>query len=109
MTRESRMAENVKERALKSTARDLLFFRTTPSFYRSLPGELSLKCNEMSLAGATNDEIGAVMNGGNNLRVGMFEGDMDNGIVSLGNGITFINEIKTVQEVIDELTGDFEG
>lgn len=109
MCRESRMAQNVKERLLGCTARDLLLFRTMPAFYRSLPGELADKCMEMSLSGASNEEIGALMNGTTNLRVGMFEGDMDKGIVSVGNGITFIKEIKTAQQVIDELTADFVG
>ena len=31
---------------------------------------------------------------------------MDKGYVSLGNGISHINEIKTAQEIIEELTAD---
>ncbi|MBR0079779.1 MAG: nitronate monooxygenase [Synergistaceae bacterium] len=41
------------------------------------------------------------------LRVGMLEGDMDNGYVSLGNRISFIHSIKSVKEIIDGLIEDF--
>ena len=47
------------------------------------------------------------MGGFANLRIGMLEGDMDNGYVSLGLGISQINEIRSVKEIIDELTFDF--
>lgn len=42
-----------------------------------------------------------------NTRIGMVEGDMDRGYVSVGNGITHIHEIKSAQEIIDELTADW--
>ena len=42
-----------------------------------------------------------------NLRVGMLEGDMDNGYVSVGPGISHINEIKSAKEIIDALCRDF--
>ena len=41
MSKESRMAENVKQAILKSNARDLLLFHTIPAYYRSLPGILA--------------------------------------------------------------------
>lgn len=37
MSKESRMAENVKEAVLKANAQDLLLFRTIPAYYRSGP------------------------------------------------------------------------
>ena len=53
-----------------------------------------------------NEELGKKMGGSANLRIGMPEGDMDKGYVSLGNGISHINEIKTAQEIIEELAAD---
>ena len=47
------------------------------------------------------------MGGFEKLRIGMVEGDMDRGYISVGNGITHIHAIKTAQEVIDELTADW--
>ena len=106
MSRESRMAENVKQAVLKANARDLLLFRTVPDYYRSLPGKLASELVAMDKAGATNEELGAKMGGFTNIRIGMLEGDMENGYVSVGNGITHIHEIRSAKEIIDELTAD---
>ena len=107
MSAESRMAENVKQAVLKADARDLLLFRTIPAYYRSLPGRLANELVAMDKAGATNEELGKKMGGFANLRIGMLEGDMENGYVSVGNGISHINEIKSAKDVIDELTADY--
>lgn len=107
LSKESRMAENVKEAAVKADARDLLLFRTIPAYYRSLPGELANELVAMDKAGATNEELGKKMGGFANLRIGMLEGDMDKGYVSLGNGISHIHEIKSVKEIVEELTADY--
>ncbi len=108
MSRESRMAHRVKEALLKANARDLLLFRTIPAYYRSLPGRLANELVAMDKAGASNEELGKKMGGFANLRLGMLEGDMDNGYVSVGNGISHIHEIKSVKEIMEELTSDFE-
>lgn len=107
MSRESRMAKNVKEAILKADARDLLLFRTMPAYYRSLPCTLANELVAMDKAGATNEELGKKMGGFANLRIGMLEGDMNKDYVSVGNGISHIHEIKKVKKTIDELTFDF--
>ena len=53
------------------------------------------------------EELGRKMGGFANLRLGMLEGDMDNGYVSVGNGISHIHEIKSCQAIIDELTAHY--
>ena len=78
-----------------------------PAYYRSLPGALAHKLVEMDKAGATNEELGRTMGGFANLRKGMLDGNMDNGYVSVGNGISDIHEIKTAGEIITEMTKDF--
>lgn len=57
----------------------------------------------MSENGATRSEIAKVMNASTGMRLGMLEGDFENGYVSVGNGISAIDRIKTVKELIDEL------
>lgn len=104
MSKESRMAQNVKDAILKADAQDLLLFRTIPAYYRSLPGRLAIELVAMDKAGATNEELGKKMGGFANLRKGMLEGDMDNGYVSVGHGISHIHEIKSVKEIIREMT-----
>lgn len=103
MSTESRMAENVKLAVLKANAQDLLLFRTMPAYYRSLPGTLANELVKMDQAGASNEELGKKMGGFANLRVGMLEGDMDKGYVSVGNGISQIHEIKSAREIIDAM------
>ena len=107
MSKESRMAENVKQAVLKADAQDLLLFRTIPAYYRSLPGRLANELVAMDKAGATNEKLGRKMGGFASLRIGMLEGDMENGYVSVGNGISHIHEIKSAQAIIDELTADY--
>ncbi len=48
-----------------------------------------------------------MMGGFANLRKGMLDGDMENGYVSVGNGINDIHEIKSAKEIIDEMTKDY--
>ena len=107
MSEESRMAANVKSAVLKANAKDLLIFRTIPAYYRSLPGALANKLVEMDKAGATNEELGKTMGGFANLRKGMLEGDMENGYVSVGHAISFIHEVKTVAQIIADMTQDW--
>jgi enoyl-[acyl-carrier protein] reductase II len=88
-----RMFGQFKERGIKIVYRSL---NPTPENTRAAEE-----------AGATNEELGKKMGGFENLRIGMLDGDMDRGYVSVGNGITHIHEIKTAQQVIDELTADW--
>ena len=80
-------------------------FRTEPYYYRSLPTELAKKCFEMSKNGATRADIAKVMNAGTGIRLGMLEGDFEHGYMSVGNGISAIDRVKSVQELVDELMG----
>ena len=41
------------------------------------------------------------------MRLGMLLGDLDNGYVLVGNGVSLIHEIKSVKDVVDELMVDF--
>ncbi len=41
------------------------------------------------------------------MRIGMLEGNTDEGYISVGTGITPIKEIRTVKEVVDTLMQDF--
>lgn len=104
-THECRSHHKVKEWIVNAAANDLLLFRTEPYYYRSLPTKLAKQCFEMSENGATRSEIAKVMNAGIGMRLGMLEADFDNGYISVGNGISKINKIKSVKELIDDLIG----
>ncbi|MFC6323160.1 NAD(P)H-dependent flavin oxidoreductase [Companilactobacillus baiquanensis] len=100
---ESRMADNIKELAIKSDADDLVFYRTQPAYYRSLPGELPNKLVEMSNNGASRSEIASASNGGDGMRLGMLEGDLSQGYASFGLGISQISKIESVSTIMDKL------
>lgn len=106
-TEEARTAQNVKELMLKTNAENLHIFRTLPHFYRSIPTKLSAELLEMDKNGATREELFIKQNSGKNMKSGMLDGDLENGYVSVGLGISFIKEIKPVREVVKELMQDF--
>lgn len=103
-TVENRAAENVKQQIVAASADDLYLFRTLPAYYRSLPTTLSKELLQMSNDGVPREEIDKKMRG--KMRTGMYEGKQD-GYISVGNGITEITSIKSVQAVIDDLMQDF--
>lgn len=78
-------------------------FRTLPDYYRSLPGKLADKLVSMDKAGASNEELAQTMGGLRGLRIGMLEGNTDEGYIALGTGIGNIRSIKSVAEVVNEL------
>lgn len=98
--------ENVKKLIVDSTAEDLEIFRVAPAFYRSLPTPLRDKLvkndQDLSKQGAW-DENGALMKGTSGMRIGMLEGDFQNGYVSVGTGISTIHKIQSVKNVVEQL------
>ncbi|MET0570720.1 MAG: nitronate monooxygenase [Pedobacter agri] len=106
-TEESRMAHNVKKMMLESSAVDLLLFRSAFSFYRSLPTPFAEKLVKMDKDGASTEEITEVLVSSQGMRVGMLEGNLEEGYVSFGNGITYINKIRPVKAVIEDVMQDF--
>ena len=57
--------------------------------------------------GASPSEIESTMNSAGSLKAAMLDGDLDNGIVSVSSAISFIKEVKTCKEIIEELMIDF--
>ncbi|MGY3743415.1 NAD(P)H-dependent flavin oxidoreductase [Leuconostoc inhae] len=106
LSKESPLAENIKNMAVKMTAEDLLLYRTMPAYYRSLPGDLPNKLLEMSKSGATEEQIYKAQNGYIGMRDGMLFGDLTKGFASFGLGITFINKIESVARIMDKLVNN---
>ncbi|ROV55349.1 NAD(P)H-dependent flavin oxidoreductase [Neisseria chenwenguii] len=106
-TTESRMADNVKELLVKTTANDLHIYRTNPAYYRSVPTALSARLVAMDAQGVSRDEIEKASKAGTGMRLGMLEGDLENGYISVGNGVSLIKEIRPVKALIDDLMQDF--
>lgn len=56
--------------------------------------------------GATAEELKQLI-GEHKPRLGMFEGDTENGMIEVGQNISLINNIQTVQEIVNELIDEF--
>ncbi|MCD0456380.1 nitronate monooxygenase [Chryseobacterium sp. LC2016-27] len=106
-TEENPAAENVKQLIVDHTASDLLIFRTNPAYYRSIPTPYSQKLLEMDERGHSRDEIANKMYGEQGLKVGMLDGDIQKGYITVGNGISYIKNIRPVKEVVEDLMYDF--
>lgn len=103
-TVENRVPQSVKEKIIAANGLDLRLFRTLPDYYRSLPGKLAEKLVALDKAGASKEELASVMGGLRGLRLGMLEGNTDEGYISLGTGIGGIKKILSVAEVVEQLT-----
>lgn len=103
-TVENRVPQSVKDKIVAANGLDLRLFRTLPDYYRSLPGKLAEKLVALDKAGASKEELASVMGGLRGLRLGMLEGNTDEGYISLGTGIGGIKKILSVAEVVEQLT-----
>ena len=104
---EARTAQNVKEMMIKSNATNLDFFRTNPYYYRSIPTPLSQKLVQMDKELKTRDEICNAMHPMRNMKFGMLDGQVNEGYVSVGLGVSMIHSIRTCKEIIDDITQDW--
>lgn len=102
-TLESRVPQSVKDKIIAADGLDMRLFRTLPDYYRSLPGKLADKLVALDKSGASREELAKVMGGLRGLRLGMLEGNTDEGYISLGTGIGSIRSVKSVAEVVAEL------
>jgi Dioxygenases related to 2-nitropropane dioxygenase len=103
-TIENRVPQSVKQKILDSNGLDLHLFRTQPTFYRSLPGKLADTLVSMDNSGASRQEMLTAMGGLRGLRTGMLEGNSDEGYISLGTGIGNIRSIRSVADVVNDLS-----
>ncbi len=101
-TEESRVPQSVKDKIINANGRICCFSVpcqiTTAHF-----GKLADKLVSMDKAGASNEELAQTMGGLRGLRIGMLEGNTDEGYIALGTGIGNIRSIKSVAEVVNEL------
>ena len=83
---ESRTAQNVKEMMLKINATDIDFFRTMPYYYGSIQTKLSQKVIQMDKDLKTREELYNAMNPIRNMKIGILDGQIDVGYISVGLG-----------------------
>lgn len=90
-------------RTIKRHVKAAGFVHVKKLLAHKLPGKLADKLVSMDKAGASNEELAQTMGGLRGLRIGMLEGNTDEGYIALGTGIGNIRSIKSVAEVVNEL------
>ena len=73
---------------------------------RLLKNKFYNEVKEAELRGATKDELSEIL-GKRRSKKGMFEGDMDEGELEIGQVSGFIDEIKTAKEVLKEIVNEY--
>ncbi|MFJ7649170.1 NAD(P)H-dependent flavin oxidoreductase [Lysinibacillus sp. NPDC097279] len=97
-------ADETKQDIIKSTGTDLILVSNTQ---RSTPNHFAKTLEKMRQNGSTSDEIDSLIAQSGGLLPGMRKGNSHEGIVSVNTAIDRIKEIKSVQQIVDELMKDF--
>lgn len=113
VSEEAPMAQNVKELIVNSDADDLILYRVAPAYYRTLPVAVADQLIEND-ANLTKEEAFAanavVMGGGSGgcgMSMGMRDGDLEHGFVSVGTGISTIHSIQPIKDIVEDMMSDF--
>lgn len=103
LTQEAPIHQNVKEWLLKFTERDtMLLLRAFRNTERVAKTPNSEKALEMEKSGASIQEMRPILSGTRGQSM-MQHGEVDEGIMSVGQCIGLIDDIPTVKEVIDKI------
>lgn len=114
VSEEAPMAQNVKELIVNSTADELILYRVAPAYYRTLPVAVAdqLIENDANLTKAEAFKANAAVmgggSGGRGMSMGMRDGDLEHGFVSVGTGISTIHSIQPVKDIVEDMMSDFE-
>lgn len=73
---------------------------------RLLKNSFSEKVSELEKAGASSEEL-SILLGRGRAKKGMFEGDLIEGELEIGQVSSSIDKIKTVKEVVDEIVAEY--
>jgi NAD(P)H-dependent flavin oxidoreductase YrpB (nitropropane dioxygenase family) len=103
LTRECWAHPRIKERLLQATELDtVLVARSIQNASRVIKNQAAMRSLEMEQRNATPEEFRTVINSESSLKA-LQEGDVDAGIIACGQVIGMIDDLKSVQEVIDEI------
>lgn len=103
---ESSAHENFKKRVIESGEGDtvLTLKRLTP--VRLIKNEFFNKVNEAEVRGATTEELAALL-GKRRAKQGIFEGDLEEGELEIGQVSAMIRQIQPAQQIFSELWNEY--
>ncbi len=103
LTRECVLHQQIKERLLQATELDtVLVARSIQNASRVIKNQPAMRVLEMEQRNASLEELLTVINSQASLKA-LHGGDPDAGIIACGQVIGAIDDLKSVQEVIDEI------
>ncbi|OYT10608.1 MAG: nitronate monooxygenase [Bacteroidetes bacterium 4572_112] len=73
---------------------------------RLLDNEFSDRITKMQLSGASTEELSEALGRGR-AKLGMFDGDLNEGELEIGQVATLIDEVKPVGEIVEEIVDEF--
>lgn len=106
LTRESSAGEAFKQRCISLQEGDTMLSLKKVSPTRMIKNEFYQQVQELEDRGATPDELRALLGRGRS-RKGIFEGDLSEGELEIGQIASHINEIIPAGQVIDEMIGQY--
>lgn len=107
VTQESSASDAFKERCLQVGEGDTMLCLKKISPTRMIKNELYQRIAAAEDRGADVDELREIMGKAASKR-GIFEGDIENGEVEIGQIVSAINNVKTVDEVFADLLSDYD-
>jgi nitronate monooxygenase len=108
-TAEAPVHQNVKDWLVRSRENDTMFvMRSLRNTERVLRNRMSEKVAEMEAGGATLAELAPLLSGKNGLRL-LTEGDLDCGLLSIGQCVGMVDSIPTVAELIGNMIAEAAG
>jgi len=107
-TKEAPIHDNLKQALLKASEQDtMLVMRSLNATHRVWINGAAKKCAELEANNADLDEVMKVVAGAN--AKSMYDnGDLDAGIIALGQGIGLTHDIPTLQELFDRIISEAE-
>ena len=94
---------NYKNAIVNAGENDTVLIMKKIGLIRGIKNKFTEKAKALELSGASHEELKDLL-GKKKERLGIFEGDVENGILEAGNGVGLIHEIKSVAEIMQDLT-----
>lgn len=107
-TPEASAHENFKNMIIQGKEGDTMLTLKKSIPTRLYKNELFQKIEQAENAGATPEQLKQMLGEGENkAKTGIFDGDIENGMLEIGQNISLINEIKPVKDVVEEIVSEF--
>jgi enoyl-[acyl-carrier protein] reductase II len=103
---ESSAHENFKRKIIETRDGETRLAMRKVAPVRQIRNELSLKLEQAENNGATKEQLLEILGKGRS-RLGMFEGNLTEGELEIGQVSALINEIKPAKEIVDEIINEY--